>query len=49
MDRYLLIELTADGFALETAQIDLYASWLGIGLVVLSVVAYKIYKIRKGK
>jgi multidrug transporter EmrE-like cation transporter len=46
MDRYLLIELGSDGIAIETAQIDFYASWLGIGLVVLSVVAYKIYKVK---
>jgi len=44
MDRYLLIELGSDGIALETAQLDLYASWLGIGLVVLSVVGYRIIK-----
>jgi len=48
MDRYLLIELGSEGIAIETAQIDFYASWLGIGLVVLSVVAYKIWKLRKG-
>jgi hypothetical protein len=48
MDRYLLIELGAEGIAFETAQFDFYASWLGIGLITLSVVAYKIYKLRKG-
>jgi hypothetical protein len=49
MDRYLLIELGSEGIAIETAQADFYASWLGIGLIVLSVVAYKIYRIKKGK
>ena len=48
MDRYLLIELGAEGIAIETAQADFYTSWLGIGIVIVSVVAYKIYKLRKG-
>jgi hypothetical protein len=48
MDRYFLIELGSEGIAIETAQIDFYASWLGLGLIVLSVVAYKIYKVKKG-
>jgi hypothetical protein len=47
MDRYLLIELGQDGLAFETAQFDFYASWLGIGLFIVSVVAYKIWKNRK--
>ena len=47
MDRYLLIELGSDGIAFETAQFDFYASWLGIGIAIVSVVAYKIYKNRK--
>lgn len=49
MDRYLLIELGSEGIAFETAQFDFYASWLGIGIAILSVVAYKIYRIKKGK
>jgi hypothetical protein len=50
MDRYFLLEFGSDGVALETAQVDFYASWLGIGLLILSVVAYKIYKkAKKGK
>ncbi len=48
MDRYFLIELGSEGIAIETAQIDFYASWLGLGLIVLSLVAYKIYKVKKG-
>jgi hypothetical protein len=44
MDRYLLIELGSEGIAFETAQFDFYASWLGIALVILSVVGAKIYK-----
>jgi hypothetical protein len=47
MDRYLLIELGSDGLAFETAQFDFYASWLGIGLFIVSVVAYKVWKNRK--
>ena len=49
MDRYLLIELGSEGIAFETAQFDFYASWLGIGIAIVSVVAYKIYRTRKGK
>lgn len=50
MDRYLLIELGSEGIAIETAQLDLYASWLGIALVILSVVGYRIIKtLKKGK
>ena len=49
MDRYLLIELGSEGIAIETAQADFYASWLGIALVVLSVLGVKLYKrIKKG-
>jgi hypothetical protein len=47
MDRYLLIELGSDGIAFETAQFDFYASWLGIGVFIMSVVAYKVWKNRK--
>ena len=49
MDRYLLIELGSDGIAFETAQFDFYASWLGIGIAIVSVVAYKIIRTRKGR
>jgi len=49
MDRYLLIEIGSDGLAFETAQFDFYASWLGIGVFIVSVVAYKIIRTRKGK
>ena len=48
MDRYLLIELGSDGIAFETAQFDFYASWLGIGLVIFGVVAYKVIRARRG-
>ena len=49
MDRYLLIELGSEGLAFETAQFDLYASWLGIGLALAVVVAVKVAKrYRKG-
>jgi multidrug transporter EmrE-like cation transporter len=48
MDRYLLIELGSEGIAFETAQFDFYASWLGIGIAIVSVVAYKIYRNKKG-
>jgi hypothetical protein len=47
MDRFFLIELGSEGIAIETAQADFYASWLGIGIAIVSVVAYKIWKNRK--
>jgi multidrug transporter EmrE-like cation transporter len=46
MDRYFLLEFSSDGIALETAQVDFYASWLGIGIVLVSIIAYKVYKKR---
>jgi hypothetical protein len=49
MDRYFLLELGSEGIAIETAQADFYASWLGLVVITLSVVAYKIIKrIKKG-
>ena len=47
MDRYLLIELGSEGIAFETAQFDFYLSPLGMALVVVGFIAYKIYKRRK--
>lgn len=44
MDRYLLIELSSEGLAFETAQFDFYASWLGIGLAIAVVVGLKTLK-----
>jgi hypothetical protein len=50
MDRYFLLEFGQEGIALETAQLDLYASWLGIALVILSVVGVRIIKkYKKGR
>ena len=49
MDRYLLIELSSEGIAFETAQFDFYASWLGIAIVAGLLVAYKVYRIRKAR
>jgi hypothetical protein len=49
MDRYLVIDITSDGLAFETAQLDFYLSPLGMALVIVSVVAYKIYKTKKTK
>lgn len=48
MDRYLLIQLTEEGLAVETAQMDFYLSWFGMGIILVSVIAYKIYRSRKG-
>ena len=48
MDRYFLLEFGSEGIALETAQFDLYLTWLGLGIAIVSVIAYKIYKSKKG-
>ena len=48
MDTYLTIELDEYGLMINGAQAYLSVSWLGIGIAIVSVVAYKIYKIRKG-
>ena len=49
MDRYFLLEFGSEGIALETAQLDFYASWLGLALITLSVVGYRIIKrLKKG-
>jgi hypothetical protein len=49
MDRYLVIDITSDGLAFETAQLDFYLSPLGMLLVAVSVVAYRIYKVKTNK
>jgi hypothetical protein len=49
MERFFVLEFGSEGLLIETAQLDIYASWLGVALVVLSVVGAKIYKtIKKG-
>lgn len=47
MDRYLLIDITRDGLAFETAQFDFYLSPLGMVLAIVGIVIYKIYKRKK--
>jgi hypothetical protein len=43
MDRYLVIDITSDGLAFETAQFDFYLSPLGMALGVVGSIAYTIY------
>jgi hypothetical protein len=47
MERFLLLEIGAEGVAFETTLFDFYASWFGVGLLALSVVAFKIYRSKK--
>ena len=47
MDKYLTIELDEYGLMISGAQGYLSVSWLLMGIVAVSVVAYKIYKNRK--
>ncbi len=49
MDRYLLIELGAEGIAFETAQFDFYLTWTGLLLGVLAVAAVRARKVIKTK
>jgi hypothetical protein len=47
MDRYLSIELDSFGLHISGAQGYASISWLLMGLAIVSVVAYKIWKKRK--
>jgi hypothetical protein len=49
MDKYLDIELDSYGLMISGAQAYISVSWLGMGLAILSVVAYKIYKVKTTK
>jgi hypothetical protein len=49
MDTYLEIELDSYGFMISGAQAYLSVSWLGLGIAAVSVVAYRIYKVKKTK
>lgn len=44
MSRYLLIELSSDGLAFETKNLDFYVSWFGIGLAIAGIIAVKVIK-----
>ncbi len=48
MDKYLDIELDSYGLMISGAQAYISVTWLGLGLIALSVVGYRIIKtIRK--
>ena len=47
MDEYLRITLDGYGFTISGAQGYASVSWLLMGIAIVSVVAYKIYKNRK--
>ena len=44
---YLEIELDTYGFMFSTAPLYFSVSWLGIGLVLVGVIAYKVIKRRR--
>ena len=46
---YLEIGLDTYGFEFSTAPLYFSVSWLGIGIGIVSVIAYKIYKRKKNK
>ena len=45
----MTIELDTYGFMFSTAPLYFSVSWLGIGIGIVSLIAYKIYKIKRGK
>ena len=47
MDTYLDIELDSYGLMISGAQAYISVSWLGLGIALVSVVAYKVWKNRK--
>jgi hypothetical protein len=47
MDTYLTIELDQYGLTIDGAQGYLSVTWLLMGIVAVSVVAYKVWKNRK--
>lgn len=48
MDRYLTIELDSYGFTLSTAQFYTSVSWLGMGIALVGLIAYKVFRARRG-
>jgi hypothetical protein len=46
---YLEIELDTYGFMFSTAPLYFSVSWLGIGIGIVSIIAYKIYKRTRNK
>ena len=47
MDRYLTIELDEYGFTLSTAQFYTSISWLGLGIGLVGLIAYKVFRARR--
>lgn len=48
MDRYLEIELDSYGLMISTAQFYTSVSWLGLGIAIVGVIAYKVFRARRG-
>ena len=46
---YFEIVLDGYGFMFSTAPLYFSISWLGIALIALPIIAYKVYKIKIGK
>ena len=45
---YLEIELDSWGFMFSTAPLYFSVSWLGIGIGIVAVIAYKLFKRSRG-
>jgi len=45
---YLEIELDSWGFMFSTAPLYFSVSWLGIGIGIVAVIAYKVFKRSRG-
>jgi len=48
-NEYLEITLTSYGFTFSTEPLYFNLSWLGLGAIVITLIARKIYKIKRGK
>ena len=47
--QYLEITLTSYGFTFSTEPLYFNLSWLGLGAIILTLTARKIYTIKRGK
>lgn len=47
MDRYLTIEVDSWGLMVSTAPYYLSVSWLGLGIAIVGVIAYKVIRARR--
>jgi hypothetical protein len=49
IDKFLDLELDSYGFTFSIEALYFSVSWLGIGVIVLTLTGRKIYQIKRGK